>query len=491
MTVAAEVEVEILRLHFAEHLPVGTIAKQLELHSDVVRRVVGLSSPLRKPPPTAPKLCAPFSGFIADTLARYPTLRSTRVYDMIKERGYAGSVRTLRTHVALLRPAPRTEAFLRVESLIGEQAQVDWAHVGNVSVEGGQRALWAFVMVLSWSRAMWAELVFDLTAHSLCRSLVRAAEALDGCPRQWLFDNPKIVVLERHGAAARFHPALLELAGRLHVEPRLCGVRRPQHKGKVERSIRYLRDRFFAGRNITSIEQGNSELNQFIANIAHPRPHPRFAERTVASCLAEEKTKLLPLTKPLPTTNLVLPVRADKTANVRFDRNQYSVPWEQAGKMLTLVADDLEVRLIDEEEEIASHRRRWGKGEWVEERAHRETLVKERRAARESKGRDYLRAAAPGFDKLCERWVEAGRNVGSLTARTLKLFDLYGAELFADALNEMLQRGTHDIGALAHLCEQRRRARSLPVPVELTLSANIKDRDVVPHSLASYDDNDF
>ena len=227
MTVAAEVEVEILRLHFAEHLPVGTIAKQLELHSDVVRRVVGLSSPLRKPPPTAPKICAPFSGFIADTLARYPTLRSTRVYDMIKERGYAGSVRTLRTHVALHRPAPRTEAFLRVESLIGEQAQVDWAHVGNVSVEGGQRALWAFVMVLSWSRAMWAELVFDLTAHSLCRSLVRAAEALDGCPRQWLFDNPKIVVLERHGAAARFHPALLELAGRLHVEPRLCGVRRP------------------------------------------------------------------------------------------------------------------------------------------------------------------------------------------------------------------------------------------------------------------------
>ena len=211
----------------------------------------------------------------------------------------------------------------------------------------------------------------------------------------------------------------------------------------------------------------------------------------MASCLAEEKAKLLPLTKPLPATNLVLPVRADKTANVRFDRNQYSVPWEQAGKMLTLVADDLEVRLIDDEEEIASHRRRWGKGEWVEERAHRETLVKERRAARESKGRDYLRAATPGFDKLCERWVEAGRNVGSLTARTIKLFDLYGAELFADALNEMLMRGTHDIGALAHLCEQRRRARSLPVPVELALSANIKDRDVIPHSLASYDDNDF
>jgi len=68
------------------------------------------------------------------------------------------------------------------------------------------------------------------------------------------------VVLERHGAAARFHPALLELTGRLNVEPRLCGVRQPQHKGKVERSIRYLRDRFFDGRVISSIEQGNREL---------------------------------------------------------------------------------------------------------------------------------------------------------------------------------------------------------------------------------------
>ena len=194
---------------------------------------------------------------------------------------------------------------------------------------------------------------------------------------------------------------------------------------------------------------------------------------------------------PLPETNLVLPVPADKTAFIQFDRNQYSVPWQLANQTLTLVADDIKVRLIHKDEEVASHLRCWGKGERLEERAHRETLVKERRAARASKGRDHLRTAAPGFDKLCERWVDAGRNVGSLTARALKLFDLYGAELFTSALNEMLERGTHDIGALAHLCEQRRRARSLPVPVELALPKNIKDRDVIPHSLESYDDNDL
>jgi hypothetical protein len=67
-----------------------------------------------------------------------------------------------------------------------------------------------------------------------------------GVTRQWLFDNPKIVVLERHGDAVRFHPELLTLSGQLCVALRLCGVRKPQQKGKVERAIRYLRERFFA-----------------------------------------------------------------------------------------------------------------------------------------------------------------------------------------------------------------------------------------------------
>jgi transposase len=491
MTVQAELAAEIRRLYFAEHWPVGTISKQLSVHADVVRRVVGLFSTQRVVPPPVPRLCAPYVDFIAETLARYPKLRATRLFEMIKERGYPGSIRTLREHVAAVRPVPKREAFLRVESLIGEQAQVDWAHVGKVKGEGGQRSLWAFVLVLSWSRAMWAELVFDLTAHSLCRSLVRAAQALGGCPRQWLFDNPKTVVLERHGDAVRFHPALVALASKLHVQPRLCAVRRPQHKGKVERSIRSLRDGFFDGRIINDLEQGNRDLTEFIERVMQRRQHPRISGRSVGECFAEEKERLLPLPQPPPITDLVLPVRADKTAFVRFDCNHYSVPWLLAEKPLTLVADDIEVRFIDDDEEVASHRRRWGKGEFIEEHAHRQGLVEHRRAAGESKGRDLLSSIAKGFDALCARWVEAGRNVGNMTARAVKLLDLYGAESFSAAVDELLARGTHDIGALAHVCEQRRRARALPVPVEVTLPAHVNDHDVVPHSLGSYDDDDF
>ena len=224
MTVELAVEAEIRRLHYAEHWPVGTIASQLGVHPDVVRRVLGLLEPHRPSLPR-PRLVDPFTAFIDETLAKYPRLRATRLHDMVRARGYMGSVRTLREHVAQVRPAPRREAFLRLEPLIGEQAQIDWAHVAKVPVAGGVRSLWLFVMVLSWSRAMWAEFVFDTTVHSLLRSLVRAASSFQGVTRQWLFDHPKIIVLERHGEAVRFHPLLLELAGLFHVQLRLCTVR--------------------------------------------------------------------------------------------------------------------------------------------------------------------------------------------------------------------------------------------------------------------------
>jgi transposase len=127
---------------------VGTIAKQLSIHEDVVKRVLGLVG-RPTPAPARPRLVAPYESFIKETLDRYPTLRSTRLYDMLKPRGYPGTVRTLREHVATVRPRPTREAFLRVDPLIGEQAQVDWAHVGKVPVPGGERALWLFVMVLA------------------------------------------------------------------------------------------------------------------------------------------------------------------------------------------------------------------------------------------------------------------------------------------------------------------------------------------------------
>jgi transposase len=488
VTVPAELEAEIRRLHFAEHWPVGTIATQLAVHADVVRRVLGLDEPRSAIQSVRPRMLDDYANFIASTLKQYPTLLAPRLHDMLEPRGYEGSLRTLRRYVATVRPRKPAEAYLRVETLPGEQGQVDWAHVGKVRIAGGERPLWLFVMVLSWSRAMWAEFVLDLSVHSLLRSLSRASSYFDGCPRHWLFDNPKTVVLERHGQAVRFHPKLVDLAGGYCVGLRVCAVRKANQKGRVERAIRYLRDRFLAGRVVRSVEQGNRELLAFLDEVAHRRQHPTLTERTVGDCLADEKRRLLSLPKAPPATDLVEPVAVDKTAFFRFDTNAYSAPPGCVERTLTLAADDTWVRLLDGNDEVARHARCWGRRQRIEDLAHRQALLECKRGATEAKGQDRLRTAIPDIDTLFDRWVDGGRNVGSLTAKMVGLLDLYGEAVLAEAVTDVLGRSTHDPGAVAIVCERIRRRTDKPIPLEVPLGSHIADRDVIPHSLEGYDE---
>jgi transposase len=487
MTVGLEAEAEIRRLYFAEHFRIGTISSQLHVHADVVRRVLGRLG-ARCKTLNHPSKLDEFRAFIEKTLERYPGLRATRLYDMLQARGYQGSIRLLRQHVSTVRPARKSEVFLRVQPLMGEQAQVDWAHVGSLQFPGGSRALWVFVIILAYSRAMWAELVLDLTAASLRRSLVRASVYFQGNPREWLFDNPKIVVLERHGDAVRFHPSLLELAGMCCVQPRLCGIRKPQHKGGVERAVRYLRDRYFAARTITSLETGNRDLLQFIDTIAHARRHPRFPEYTVRQVFEEERPRLLKLPDPLPPTDWILALPVDKTALIRFDSNAYSCPPQYANRTVSVAVNDTTLRIFDGTQCVAEHRRSWGRKQLIELPEHREALLAIKHAARQNKRTDRLRTQLPRIDVLLERWVEAGRNVGSMVARTLKLLDLYGQELMTAAIDEIIARGSHDPGALAVVCEQKRKSANRPIPLDVDFGPHVPEKDVIPHNLETYDE---
>ena len=487
MTVTIAVAAEIRRLYFAEHWKRGTIATELGIHFDTVARVLGAFGPKPGTPRPEARVLETYLFFIDETLARHPKLVATRIHDMLVARGYTGSLTTLRKYVRKARPTPRNLAFLRVETMPGEQAQVDWAHVGTIEVPGGRRPLWAFVIVLGYSRAMWAELVLDMGIASLRRSLVRASSFFAGSPRQWLFDNAKTIVIERSGDAIRFHPELLELSAHLHVQPRLCAPRQPQEKGKVERAIRYLKDRFFAARTIHSVAQGNAQLLDFFETIAHPRPHPRWPDRTVADVFEEERPRLLALPNALPETDTVAPIAVDKSAFVKFDCNAYSVPSNHSSSSLLLVANDTTVRLLDGGVEVASHERMWGRHQVLELREHRTALIAEKKQAQALKGRDRLRVEVPAIDAMLERWIDAGRNIGSMVGFTIKLLDAYGAPVLRDVVSDMLARGIHDRGAMSILCEQRRRGPG-PTPLAIELGDHVVERDVIPHDLGGYDE---
>ena len=482
---SAELEAEIHRLSAAESWPPGTIARQLAIHIDVVHRVLGLQAPplhVRKG-----TFVDAYVPFMREQLVRWPTLRATRLFDMLKERGFPGSPRTVREHVARLRPRREREAFLRTTPLIGEQGQIDWAFVQNVDVAGGKRPVWMFVIVLSWSRAMWCELCFTMDAATVARSLVRAAQAFNGVTRQWLFDNPKTVVLDRVGDSVRFHPLLLSTTTSLRVQPKLCTPRRANEKGKVERAIRFVRERALVDFVFRDIDHGNDYLQQFCTGVALERPHPTFPGRTVRDCLDEERPRLLRLPEHLPHTDEQRTVVVDKTAFVRFDTNDYSVPHTLVGRTLTLVACDREVRLIDVAEQVARHLRSFGRRQTIENPEHRRALVELKRRAKDGFKRDQLCQRAPAFLVVVERWLEEGRNTRVAVASAASTRDDYGDEVFAAAVDEFVERGLVDPAALRALCDHIKRSRNPPSPSSPPPN-HVDDRDVTPHNLENYDD---
>ena len=487
MTISAELEAEIRRLYFAEHWKKGTIAAQLNIHRDVVERVVG---PLGCEPKAGPRPRAIdlFRPVIDETLARYPTVVATRIYDMLVERGYTGSVETVRRVVGTCRPPRPREVYARLETLAGEQSQIDWAQVGHLRVPGGRRPLYCFVLLLRHSRAFWAELVLEQTTVSLRRSLVRAAQHFGGVTREWLFDNPKSIVAAREGRALRFQELLVDLAADLHVALRACRVRKPTDKGGVERAIRYLKTRFFPARPIHSMEAGNADLWEFIDTIALDRPHPTERELSVRDVLAQEKQRLLPLPPQEPPTDFVTSVSIDTTNFFVFDGNRYSIPSDREDRELRLVASDTFVRVHDDHgKTIAEHARCWGKAQLVRGPKHDGHLRANKPGTKDGLGRERLRAAAPRTSELMQRWLEDGRNVGSLVQRTTKLLDLYGQQILNESVGELLDRGSHDYGALAMLCEKRRK-RPRPV-LPLDLAPHVVERDVIQHDVGGYDDD--
>ena len=139
---------EIRRLYYGEHWKMGTIAVQLGLHRETVRAAVEHETGGVRHGVCRPSALDPFLPFIRNTLAQYPRLRATRVHEMVRQRGYTGSVIQVRRLVRRLRPESGRTAYRRVVTLVAEQAQVDWGTFGKVRIGHGTRAVSGFVMVL-------------------------------------------------------------------------------------------------------------------------------------------------------------------------------------------------------------------------------------------------------------------------------------------------------------------------------------------------------
>jgi transposase len=182
-------EAEVLRLHHAEKWPIGTIGRQLRLHHSTVRRVLAQAGIPEAQKTTRPSLADPFIPFMLETLNAYPKLCASRLYIMVRDRGYRGGSDHFRAIVARLRPRPVAEAYLRLRTLPGQQAQCDWAHFGSITIGKATRTLMAFVMVLSYSRHLFLHFYLNAAMNNFLRGHVEAFNSWGAVPRVVLYDN--------------------------------------------------------------------------------------------------------------------------------------------------------------------------------------------------------------------------------------------------------------------------------------------------------------
>ncbi|MGH7707794.1 MAG: IS21 family transposase [Vulcanimicrobiaceae bacterium] len=500
MSVSSEVQAQILRYYHVEKWRIGTIARQLHVHHGTVQRVLrqaGVPLPERSARPSRIDAYLPF---IRQTLERYPTLTASRIYGMVRERGYGGNPDHFRHLIALHRPRPAAEAYLRLTTLPAEMGQVDWGHFGHLAVGRARRPLMAFVMVLAWSRQIFLQFFLDARVESFLRGHVEAFAAWNGLPRILLYDNLKSAVLERQGDAIRFNPTLLEFAGHYRFEPRPVAPARGNEKGRVERAIRYVRESFFAARPFADIADLNVQAAHWCNGQAADRLCPAARELRVREAFLQEQPSLLPLPANSFITDEVVPVKIGKTPYARFDLNDYSIPHTFVQRMVTVRATPQRVRILEGAATIADHARSYDRGAQIEDQDHIETLVSHKRKAREHRGANRLTRAVPASSELLLRAAARGSALGAITTSLLRLLDRYGVTELQAAIEETLNSGAPHPHSVRVVLERRREARHAPPPITVGFSDHVRAKDaaVAPQRLDRYDalmeakhDNDF
>lgn len=489
MTISEDLKANILRYHHVEKWRVGTIARQLNVHHTTVKRVLSETGVSKHSILVQASMIDPYLSFITETLQRFPDLTASRLYQMVVERGYPGSRDHFRHLISFYRPRKIAEAYMRLRTLPGEQAQVDWGHFGYITIGKAKRPLMAFVMVLSYSRKIFLHFYLNQRTENFLRGHEAAFIAYGGVPRVILYDNLKSAVLERMGDAIRFNPQLLDFAAHYRFEPRPVAVCRGNEKGRVERSIQYIRSNFFAAREYSSLDDLNRQAYAWCDTYASDRPCPEDPEKTIRLIFQEEQPRLITLPENPYPCDEIEEVRVPKTPYVRFDLNDYSVPHEHVRKTLTVNATLNTVTILDGSNIVATHPRSFDKGAQIESNVHLDRLGEHKKEARLHRGQHRLTHAIDCADSFLKQAALRGHPLSSTTSQLIGLLDDYGAALLSEAMVDALTRGVPHPNAvrqsLQRLLDERNQK---PVVNHLvSLDKRVNDLVVKPHSLSHYD----
>lgn len=477
---------EMRRLVLGEGWRIGTVARRFSVHHSVVRRAIRSEGGAARP--VATSVLEPHKAYIVERLAKYPELTAARLMLELRDRGYQHGIAVVRRFVAQVRGPKPKKAYLRVETMPGEQAQVDWGSFGWLRIGSTQRPLSCFAMVLSWSRALFLDFALDQRLETFCAMHRRAFEFFGGVPHKVLYDNLKTVVLHHVGSTIQFNPAFLTFAGQYLFEPTAAPPRYPEAKGRVEGAIRYIRHSFFYGRTFTGIDDLRARASRWRDDVANPRVHAATRERP-SDRLLMERPRLRALPQAPPPTDLLVSAIVSKEARVRLDTNTYSVPHTFVGNTVILRADQHAVRVFADSVEIARHARCWDRRQAIEDPAHIQRMLERRKGATGPKRRDYLANLAPECRAYLQEIARRRIHLDNEMRKLLRLLKRYGETDFIDGIRRALMQRSFGAHYVRACIDQVRFARGLGEPPEPVITGNKSADDLVvePHCLESYD----
>ena len=349
------------------------IAKELGISRNTVRKMLNASTVNEHSHRRKTSKLDPYRDRIRDMIDKH-NLSAIRILEEIRKQGYDGGYTILKDYCATVRKDRRIPAVYRYETDPGKQAQVDFGEFGYIEIDGKRKKLYAFSMILGYSRMRYAEFTTDISTENVIRMHLNAFRYFGGFTDTILYDNTKQIVLERKipASESKFNLKFRDFAEYYGILIRLCYPYRAQTKGKIESTIKYLRHNFWNGRSFESLDDMNAQCLSWLNSVnmkVHGTTHEIPRERLM-------KEKLNPIDSvPAYFTRKEETRKVSRDCYVSWNGNRYSVPWIHAGRE-ALVTEESTLMIQVDSHVIAEHEILSGTGRISRIKEHFDGLLK-------------------------------------------------------------------------------------------------------------------
>jgi len=299
---------------------------------------------------------------------------AVRIQEKLDGIGSTCKYTIIREYVCGKKEELESEATVRFETIPGLQGQVDWAYFEDypVAENGVIKKLYCFLMILGYSRMRYIEFVTEMSTSTLIRCHINAFRYFGGYPEEILYDNMKQVVIKRllKQEDSTMNSQFEDFAGFYGFKPVLCRPYRGQTKGKVERTVSYVRDNFMTGIEYNDLDDLNRQATDWCVK-ANNKVHGTTNELPKIRLTREN---LNPLVREyiIERTNIR---KVEKDCLFSYGGSKYSVPSQYAGRYVTVVALDNTLIAYYEGKQVAIHLLSEQKNSMIVSKHHYEKLL--------------------------------------------------------------------------------------------------------------------